>query len=91
MLVPFDVGVLLVPFEVGATVLWLPVLLVGGTVLFGFAVDTVVVCLVVGGTVDVALLLVVVGAGVVLVLLAVVFPVTVSGGGLNITHELATY
>ena len=49
-----------------------------------------VLCLVVGGTVDVALLLLVAGADVVLVPFVGVFPVTVSGGGLNITHELAT-
>jgi len=69
---------------------------VGNTVLFGFAVDTVVgLCLVVGGTVvDDMLLFLVVGVG--LVLLAVVdvaafSPVTVSGSGLNIIHsELTT-
>jgi len=70
---------------------------VGNTVLFGFAVDTVVgLCLVVGGTVvDDMLLFLVVGVG--LVLLAVVdvaafSPVTVSGSGLNIIHtHLHTY
>ena len=87
VVVLFDIGVLLVPFD-GTAVL----LLVGIALLVGFEVDTFVgfeVDTVVGFEVDTVVSLVVGGAFVVLVLLVLLLedvPVTVSGRGFNITH-----
>ena len=89
----FDVGVLLVPFEVGPAVL---LLVVGLTVLFvGLGDDVVPLPLAVGdNAVDDTLLLVVGVFGLevtVVVTFGVSLPVTASGSGLNIIHsELTT-
>lgn len=84
----FDVGVLLVPFEVGPVVL---LLVAGCTVLLvGLAVGAVVLLpLAVGNNVVVGVLLLVISVGEVpLVLLVGEFPaVTVSDSGLNIIHS----
>ena len=100
MLDLFDVGVLLVPFEVGPAVL---LLAVDFLVLFVFAVDVFAVDVVVdlglvlGGTVDDVLLMLVGFVGEAVVPLVVPLPlpiaglgpsvpVTVSVSGLNIIH-----
>ena len=98
MLDVFDVGVLLVPFEVGPAVL---LLAVGFIVLIVFAVDVVVESgLVLGATVDVDdVLFLVVGVvgeavalvvGLIVVVLETPLPVTVSVSGLNIIHSELT-
>lgn len=86
----FDVGVLLVPFEVGPVVL---LLVAGCTVLLvGLAVGAVVLLpLAVGDKVVGGVLLLVVSVGEVPLVLLVGFgevtPVTVSDSGLNIIHS----